>query len=409
MNVATDAPRLTVLLTAWSAATTVARAIDSVLQETSVALELVVVDDGSSDTTPEVVAEVAARDPRVVVERLPANVGVSEARNRGLELARGTWITFLDADDRFLPGGIAALMRPTAEPDVLAVVGQRIWSDGERTWLSPVYDIPDIREPGRKSIATHPGLTYYASVTGKAFHRSLIGGLRFEGRVLGDQPWAIRALLRAGDRIEVVADTVFEWSRPHPDRYVPTITAESRSSATKAAVAAAMARPNFLAVSAEVDATIADPAARRAVTRTYADRLIRSDLGGQVKAAVDRSDPAAGRLFATIGTFLDAVPPSILAASEFLVSRILRPPTKRWRALGRRARMGYWRMLRPAVRADPRIARAAYPDGHRAFRVACRALRLLPAPVAPLAAEAIVTVASGVRTVRRRLRGAPGG
>lgn len=406
MNVATDAPRLTVLLTAWNAAATIGRAIDSVLQS-GVALELVVVDDGSSDATLEVVADVAARDPRVVVERLPANVGVSEARNRGLELARGTWITFLDADDRFLSGGIAALMRPTSDPDVLAVVGQRIWSDGERTWLSSVYDIPDIREPGRKSIATHPGLAYYASVTGKAFHRSLIRGLRFKGRVLGDQPWAIRALLRAGDRIEVVADTVYEWSRPHPDRYVPTITAESRSSATKASVAAAMARPNFLAVAAEVDAAIADPAARRAVTRTYADRLIRSDLGGQVKAAVDRSDPGAGRLFATIGTFLDAVPASILAESELLVSRILRPPTKRWRTLDRRSRMGYWRMLRPALRADPRIARAAHPDGHRAFRVACRALRLLPASVAPLAAEAILTVASGTRAVRRRIRGVP--
>ena len=407
MNVATDAPRLTVLLTAWNAAATIDRAIDSVLQESSLPLELVVVDDGSSDGTAEVVAQVAARDPRVVLERLPANVGVSEARNRGLVLARGTWITFLDADDRFLPGGIAALMRPTVDPDVLAVVGQRIWSDGERTWLSPVYDIPDIREPGRKSIATHPGLTYYASVTGKAFHRSLIRDLRFEGRVLGDQPWAIRMLLRAGDRIEVVADTVFEWSRPHPDRYVPTITAESRSSATKAAVAAAMARPNFLAVRAEVEATVADPAARRSITREYADRLMRSDLGGQVKAAVDRSDPGAGRLFATIGTFLDAVPPSILAESELLVSRVLRPPTKRWRSLDRPARMGYWRMLRPALRADPRLARAAHPEGHRAFHLACRALRVLPAPVAPLAADAIVMVASVARAVRRRIRGVP--
>ena len=122
-------------------------------------------------------------------------------------------------------------MAPTADPTVRAVIGQRIWSDGERTWLSSRYDIPDIREPGRKSIATHPGLLYYASCTGKAFHRSLLDGLRFEGRVLGDQAWTIRALLRAGAGIEVVADTVFEWSRPRPGAAVETITTRARGTA----------------------------------------------------------------------------------------------------------------------------------------------------------------------------------
>ena len=73
------------------------------------------------------------------------------------------------------------------------MIGQRIWTDGTTSWVSPVYDIPDIREPGRKAIATHPGLLSYASATGKALHRSLVTGLRFEGRVLGDQPWTIRA------------------------------------------------------------------------------------------------------------------------------------------------------------------------------------------------------------------------
>ena len=147
--------------------------------------------------------------------------------------ARGEWLAFHDADDRMLPGGIAALMRPTTDPAVVAVIGQRVWSDGERTWLSPLYDIPDIREPGRKSIATHPGLLYYAAVTGKVYHRSLLDGLTFEGRVLGDQAWTIKALLRAGNGIEVIDDTVFEWSRPHPDRFVATITSVSRSSADR--------------------------------------------------------------------------------------------------------------------------------------------------------------------------------
>jgi glycosyltransferase involved in cell wall biosynthesis len=175
-----DAPRVTVLIPSWNAASTIERAIASVLDAAPVALECVVVDDGSTDGTADVVEAIGRGDQRVRLLRLQENLGVSNARNRGLTLARGEWLAFLDADDRLLPGAIDALVRPTSDPDVLAVIGQRIWTDGARIWLTPVYDNPDVRQPGRKSIATHPGLLYYASSTGKLIHRSLLDGLAFE-------------------------------------------------------------------------------------------------------------------------------------------------------------------------------------------------------------------------------------
>ena len=251
-----DRPALTVLMPCWNAAGSIQRSIASVLDEREVTLECVVIDDGSTDGTADVVAAIARRDPRVVLVRLATNGGVSNARNEGLAVARGEWLAFLDADDRLLPGGIAALMRPTADPAVRAVIGQRIWTDGEKTWLSPVYDIPDIREPGRKSIASHPGLIYYASATGKVLQRSLTTGLAFEGRVLGDQPWTIRALLRADGAIEVIGDTVYEWSRPHPDRPVVTIGSATRASASRAAEMADVARTAFTEVRDEADANL---------------------------------------------------------------------------------------------------------------------------------------------------------
>jgi glycosyltransferase involved in cell wall biosynthesis len=355
MSAPTDAPRLTVLIAAWNAAATIERALGSVLDERAVPLECVVVDDGSTDGTAEVVAAVAARDPRIVLIRMPANEGVSAARDRGLEVVRGEWLTFLDADDRLLPGGIAALMGPTADPDVLAVVGQRIWTDGEQTWLSTFYDIPDIREPGRKSIASHPGLLYYASATGKAFHRSITEGLAFEGRVLGDQPWAIRALLRAGDGIEVIGETVYEWSRPHPDRPVDTITVATRAAAERAAETADVARGAFRQVADEIDARIGDDALRLATKTAYADRLFRSDFRATVRTAIDRRDPGTGVLFEAIGGLLASMPPVVVARSTTLVQSLLRPPWERWGELDRRARRSYWAMVEPAWRADPRI------------------------------------------------------
>ncbi len=350
-------PRLSVLVPAWQSAASIAQALGSVLEETSIALECIVVDDGSTDGTPDVVEAIAARDPRVVLIRLAENAGVSAARNRGLEVARGEWLAFLDADDRLLPGAIAALMRPTADPAVRAVVGQRIWTDGERRWLSPVYDDPDIREPGRKAIATHPGLLFYASATGKAFHRSLVDGLRFEGRVLGDQPWTIRALLRAGDRIEVIGDTVYEWRRPAPGTRGATITAVTRASAARSIEIAAVARTAFAEVSAEVDAQLPDPAARLEVKRAYLDRLIRSDLAVPVTDAIDRHDPATASLLREVGRFLASVPAPVLARSTLLARRILRPPVVRWRSLDPGARSAYWTILDRAADADPTVGR----------------------------------------------------
>ncbi len=397
-----DAPRLSILLPTWNAATTVERALGSVLAERAIPLEVVVVDDASTDGTAELVAAMAERDPRVVLVRLPANGGVSNARNRGLGVVRAEWLAFLDADDLLLPGALASLMRPTADPAVRAVIGQRIQNNGEQRWISKGYDNPDVRTPGRKSIATHPRLMYYASIHGKVFHRSLIRGLEFEGRVLGDQPWTIRSLLRAGDGIEVIGETVYEWTHPHPDHWVETITSATKASAARAADMARMAPVVFRGVSDEVDADVADEATRMVIKRAYFERLVRSDLSGPVRKALDRRDAATARLFDAIAAFLAAVPAEIVATCEPLVELVLQPPGRRWRELVPSARASYWAMVRPALRADPQMGRRI--AWRRAARHAFALDRRLGPPLGPVAATAVVSGLETITRVRRRLR-----
>jgi glycosyltransferase involved in cell wall biosynthesis len=397
-----DAPRLSILVPTWNAAATVERALASVLAERTIPLELVVVDDASTDGTADLVAALAEHDPRVVLVRLPDNGGVSNARNRGLATVRGEWLGFLDADDLLLPGALEALERPTADPAVRAVVGQRIQNNGERRWISKGYDNPDVRVPGRKSIATHPRLMYYASIHGKLFHRSLIRGLEFEGRVLGDQPWTIRSLLRAGDGIEVLGETVYEWTHPHPDHWVETITSATKASAGRAADMARMAPIVFGAVADEVDADIADEATRLTIKRAYFERLVRSDLSGPVKKAIDRHDRGTARLFDAIGAFLAAVPAEIVATCEPLVELVLQPPAKRWRALVPPARSSYWAMVRPALQADPGMGqRIAWRQAVRpAFTLVVR----VGPPLGPAAASGILFAVSVTSGLLHRLR-----
>jgi hypothetical protein len=92
--------RLSVVIPAFNAAATIHSAVASTLHQTVPVLEVIVVDDGSSDATAEVVAGID--DPRVrLISR--ANGGPSAARNAGITAARGAWVAFLDSDDLWLP------------------------------------------------------------------------------------------------------------------------------------------------------------------------------------------------------------------------------------------------------------------------------------------------------------------
>lgn len=90
---------VSVIIPAYNAAPFIQGAIESALAQTGVAVEVIVVDDGSVDETP---AKLAAFGNRIRVVR-QANAGIGHARNRGARLARGPWLAFLDADDEWLP------------------------------------------------------------------------------------------------------------------------------------------------------------------------------------------------------------------------------------------------------------------------------------------------------------------
>ena len=346
-------PVVSVIIPCWNAQAGIEGALSSVLAETSVPLECIVVDDASTDETASIVKRIAARDSRVVLVELPVNEGVSNARNRALELARGEWLMFVDADDRLVPGAIALLVDTARQTDALAVIGQRVWVDGTRRWIPPRNDTPDIREPGRKSLARNPGLLYYASMHGKLFRRADTDGLRFFGRVLGDQPWTIRALLRAGDRIQVVGSTVYEWNRPRRGHFAPTITTSTRSSAGHGIEAIAVAREALAAVRAEADRALPDPADRTVVAARYVERLLTSDLGIHLSKALGRRDPRTGELFAAIQGFLTTVPNELLAGSDALARHIVEPPLARWDRVPEDARPAYWSLHGAALAADP--------------------------------------------------------
>ncbi len=103
---------------------TVARAIDSVLQQSSPVDEIIVIDDGSSDGTAEFIE---LNYPSVTLLR-QANQGVSAARNAGIKQAKNEWVALLDSDDGWLPDKMAAIREAHAQqPEILLYHSDEIW------------------------------------------------------------------------------------------------------------------------------------------------------------------------------------------------------------------------------------------------------------------------------------------
>ena len=130
----TDPPRFSVVIPAYNARATLTNALDSVLAQTWAAYEIIVIDDGSSDNTEEVVA---AYGDRVIYLR-QKNAGPSAARNHGVEAASGDWIAFLDADDWYYPGRLQAHADMiAADPDLDFLVASFDYRDTEGKLFEP--------------------------------------------------------------------------------------------------------------------------------------------------------------------------------------------------------------------------------------------------------------------------------
>ena len=101
---------VSVVIPAYNAAQSIESAILSVLGQTRLPLEILVVDDGSVDETQKIVSTLARSHSSVRLLQNMRNLGVSASRNHGFREAQGSWIAILDADDRFTPGRLEYLV-----------------------------------------------------------------------------------------------------------------------------------------------------------------------------------------------------------------------------------------------------------------------------------------------------------
>ena len=127
-------PLVSVVTAAFNAEAFIADTVQSVRRQSFEDWEMLVVDDASGDATAEVIANLAAKEPRIRLIRLERNVGAARARNAALAAARGRFIAFLDSDDLWLPQKLErqiAFMSEREAP-ISYTAFRRINEDGKR-------------------------------------------------------------------------------------------------------------------------------------------------------------------------------------------------------------------------------------------------------------------------------------
>lgn len=202
---------VSVVMPVYNARDGVVRAIDSVLAQTRPDLELVLVDDCSSDDSVEVIEAhlgtlSGVSRARVRLLRQPENGGAGAARNAGVRAARGDLVCFLDSDDVFAPEAIERLTIAMTE-DVDLVVGSfaHVLADGtERADRPAAPGLHDGRTAARLVIADKISPFPW----GKLFRRTLFSDVQFPEGIINEDYLANPVLAARSRKVRVIEDVV---------------------------------------------------------------------------------------------------------------------------------------------------------------------------------------------------------
>ena len=201
-------PDVSVIIPAWNASETILDAIDSALQQTGCLVEIIVVDDESSDNTPEILAGLG---DRIRWKRFP-NGGPGKSRNRAAALARGKWLAFLDSDDLWEPSKLASQLKAASDNNATVVyTNARNFGD----------DLP-VDEIRLTDSQCHSGdvftellLDNFVTISGLMVRRDVyeqVGG--FAEDLVGTEDWDLMLRLATTETFAVVREpvTLYRWA-----------------------------------------------------------------------------------------------------------------------------------------------------------------------------------------------------
>jgi len=207
-------PVVSIIIPLFNTRDYIADALDSVLRQKYGDIEIVVVDDGSTDGSVEVVQRYRDRHPGIVLLH-QKHAGPGAARNRGIRYARGEYLLFLDSDDRLAEDALSGLVHAGRTNRSEIVVGMMVSFRGKRRWIP---ERMRFFASGFQAEATNvqqlPELIENVSPCNKLFRRTFIEEhtIRFleDARLSEDLYFVVSAFLNA-EKVSVIPQTVYYY------------------------------------------------------------------------------------------------------------------------------------------------------------------------------------------------------
>ncbi|NBR48618.1 glycosyltransferase family 2 protein [bacterium] len=196
-------PSCSIVVPLFNEQGTIEKLLQLVLQQ-NCATEVIVVDDFSSDGSADVVAKMAASDPRIHLHRHSKNMGKGAALRTGINLATSEIVLVQDADLEYDPEDYAALLKPLLSGKADAVFGSRFIGSHEHRVLYFWHSLGNQFLTLLSNMTTNLNLTDMEACY-KVFNRELIQSIAIEEDRFGFEPEIVAKVARAGARIYEVA------------------------------------------------------------------------------------------------------------------------------------------------------------------------------------------------------------
>ncbi|MET9730123.1 glycosyltransferase [Streptomyces sp. NPDC006458] len=294
-------PTLSVVVPMYDVEHYVSACLQSLLNQRLADVEIIVVDDGSTDSSPSLARDWQREDSRIRVLRQP-NAGLSAARNTGVRAARGRYLAFCDSDDVVSPDGYALLVESveTTGSDMASGDARRLDSAGIRAHSG--YDDLFAHERRRTHIRQDKALVRDRMAWNKVFRRSFwdAKNLSFSLPAYEDAPVMIRAHIEA-TAVDVLPEVVYYWRIR--EWGPPSITQRMREPDN---VAACM---RSVVETFDVITTLAPE-----LVETYADDMCRRDIRNALRSLHMHDDAALGDAMTLARSFVMSVPGEVLRA-----------------------------------------------------------------------------------------------
>lgn len=213
------APTVSVIIPVYNVENFLPRCLDSVMKQSLKEIEIICINDGSTDRSAEILNQYAQKDKRIKVFN-QENKGLSATRNYGLEMMRGKYVFFLDSDDYLHPQTLEVFYKAAEQKNVPVVISTKFCRLGKQEPNTKIYAVDEVKckisKNPLKDLYTTKNRYVSAVAWNKLYRADAIKDFRFiEGIYFEDWPWTA-CLFASIDSFASIDEALYHYNTMSP-------------------------------------------------------------------------------------------------------------------------------------------------------------------------------------------------